>query len=199
MATTRTSAGRRLRLASQQPDKAVVPNGVLGMLLFVISEAMLFAGLISAFTIVRSGALVWPPPDQPRLPVASTAVNTVALLASGVMLYVAWRAFRRDPARARRPLLAAMLLGAFFVGFQGVEWVALLGEGLTMTSSSLGSFFYLIVGVHAIHAVAALGVLVWAWWRLQRGWRAESQLQTAQVFWYFVVGVWPILYGVVYL
>lgn len=196
---TARTAGRRLRLASQQPEKAVVANGVLGMLLFVISEAMLFAGLISAFTIIRSGALVWPPPDQPRLPVASTAVNTAALLASGVMLYVAWRAFRRDPSRAGRPLLAAVLLGAFFVVFQGVEWVALLRDGLTLTSSSLGSFFYLIVGLHAIHAVAALGVLVWAWWRLQKGWRAETQLQTAQVFWYFVVGVWPILYGVVYL
>lgn len=197
--TARTATGRRLRLASQQPAKPVVANGVLGMLLFVISEAMLFGGLISAFTIIRSGALVWPPPDQPRLPVASTAFNTAALLASGVLLYVAWRSFRRDPVRARRPLLGAVLLGAFFVVFQGVEWVALLRQGLTLTSSSLGSFFYLIVGLHALHAVAALGVLIWAWWRLQRGWRAESPLQTAQVFWYFVVGVWPILYGVVYL
>jgi cytochrome c oxidase subunit 3 len=198
MATTRI-AGRRLHLASQQPRRAIVPNGVLGMLLFVISEAMLFAGLISAFTIIRSGALVWPPPDQPRLPVASTAVNTAALLASGALLYVAWRSFRRDPRSARRPLLASMLLGAFFVAFQGVEWVALIRDGLTLTSSSLGSFFYLIVGLHALHAVAALGVLIWAWWRLERGWRAESQLQTAQVFWYFVVGLWPILYAVVYL
>jgi len=194
-----TSRAGRLRLASHQRRTPVVANSVLGMLLFVASEAMLFAGLISGFTIIRSGALVWPPPDQPRLPVTTTAVNTVALLASGVMLYVAWRAFRRDPASAKRPLLASVLLGVFFVGFQGAEWVALLRDGLTLTSSSLGSFFYLIVGMHALHAVAALGVLVWAWWRLQRGWRAESQLQAAQVFWYFVVGVWPILYGVVYL
>lgn len=193
-----TRAGR-LRLASHQRRTPVVANSVLGMLLFVASEAMLFAGLISAFAIIKAGALVWPPPDQPRLPAATTAVNTAALLASGVMLYVAWRAFRRDPASARRPLLASVLLGVFFVGFQGVEWVALLRDGLTLTSSSLGSFFYLIVGVHALHAVAALGVLVWAWLRLQRGWRAESQLQAAQVFWYFVVGVWPVLYGVVYL
>lgn len=196
---TARAAGRRLRLASHQPRRPIVANGVLGMLLFVVSEAMLFAGLISAFTIVRSGALVWPPPDQPRLPVASTAVNTLALLASGVLLGVAWRAFRREPARARRPLLASVLLGAFFVVFQGVEWVALIREGLTLTSSSLGSFFYLIVGLHALHAVAALGVLAWAWWRLQGGWRAESQLQAARIFWYFVVGVWPVLYGVVYL
>jgi len=194
-----TRSAGRLRLASESRSTALVPNGVMGMLIFVISECMLFGGLISAFTIIRSSALVWPPPDQPRLPVAATAFNTAALLASGVCLYLAGRGLARSRERARRPLLAAMLLGAFFVLFQGVEWVRLIADGLTLTSSNLGSFFYLIVGLHGLHAVAALGLLVYTWLRLQRGWLAQSQLATAQVFWYFVVGLWPILYGVVYL
>jgi cytochrome c oxidase subunit 3 len=91
------------------------------------------------------------------------------------------------------------MLGTFFVGFQGVEWVALLGEGLTMTSSTYGSFFYLIVGTHALHAVAALGGLGWAWLRLDRGLLTTSQLATVSAFWYFVVLVWPVLYLKVYL
>ena len=44
----------------------------------------------------------------------------------------------------------------FFVVFQGFEWVRLIGEGLTMTSGTLGAFFYLIVGMHALHAFAAI-------------------------------------------
>jgi cytochrome c oxidase subunit 3 len=171
----------------------------MAMLLFVIIEAMLFAGMISAFTIIRSGAMIWPPPDQPRLPIESTAINTAALLASGLLLFVAHRRFRRDREGARLPLLLSMLLGAFFVVFQGFEWVALVREGLTLTSSNMGSFFYLIVGTHALHAVAALGVLAYAWTLLQRGWLAGSQLIAAQVFWYFVVGMWPVIYLVVYL
>ncbi len=194
-----TRGAGRLRLAAESQRTPIVPNGVLGMLIFVATEAMLFAGMISAFTIVRSSALVWPPPDQPRLPVEETLVNTAALLASGVFLYLAQRTYARDRARARRPLLVAMLLGAFFVVFQGAEWVALIREGLTLTSSHLGSFFYLIVGLHALHAVVALGVLAYTWWLLQRGWLAQTQLAAAQVFWYFVVGLWPVLYGVVYL
>ena len=193
------SRSRRLRVAAESGRTPAVPNGVLGMLIFVGSEAMLFAGMISAFTIIRSSALVWPPPDQPRLPLAATAVNTAALLASGAALYLAQRAFARDWRSAERPLLVAMLLGAGFVLGQGIEWVRLIGEGLTLTSSSLGSFFYLIVGLHALHALAALGVLAFTWWRLRHGWRAASQLAAAQVFWYFVVGLWPILYAVVYL
>jgi cytochrome c oxidase subunit 3 len=171
----------------------------MGMLLFVLTELMLFAGLISGFSIIRSGAMVWPPPGQPRLPVEETALNTVALLASGVALVVARRRFHSDRTRAATPLLAAMLLGAFFVAFQGVEWVALIRDGLTLTSSSLGSFFYLIIGLHALHAIVAIGVLAYAWVRLRRGWLASSQLAAAEVLWYFVVGVWPVLYLVVYL
>jgi cytochrome c oxidase subunit 3 len=169
------------------------------MLLFVAAEVMFFAGLISAFTIIRAGAVVWPPPDQPRLPIERTALNTLALLASGVALAFAQRAYSRERRKARTPLLLAMALGAFFVLFQGAEWLALLRQGLTLTSSSLGSFFYLIVGLHALHAVVAIGLLAYAVLRLQRGWLSQSQLATAAIFWYFVVGLWPILYGVVYL
>jgi cytochrome c oxidase subunit 3 len=169
------------------------------MLLFVAAEVMFFAGLISAFTIVRSEAILWPPPDQPRLPIERTALNTLALLLSGVALAFAHRAFRRDRRSARTPLLIAIGLGAFFVIAQGAEWAALLRQGLTVTSSALGSFFYLIVGLHALHAVVAIGLLANAYRRLRNGWLAYSQLVTVEVFWYFVVGLWPVLYGVVYL
>ena len=193
-----TPPGARLRLASESPRSPVVANGVLGMLLFVGSETMLFAGMISAFTIIRTSALMWPPPGQPRLPVAQTVVNTAALLLSGVFLYAAQRAYVRDHRRALRPLGIALLLGGFFVLFQGAEWVALVRQGLTLSSSTMGSFFYLIVGMHALHAVAALGLLTHTWLRLRQGWLVQSQLAAAQVFWYFVVGLWPILFLVVY-
>jgi cytochrome c oxidase subunit 3 len=189
----------RLRLASESERTPLVPSAVMGMLIFVFTELMLFAGLLSAFSIVRAGAVVWPPPGQPRLPIQATAFNTGVLVASGVALFLAQRTFFRDRAAARRPLLLAMLLGAFFVSFQGFEWVRLVAQGLTLTSSTLGSFFYLIVGLHALHAVAALAVLVYTWRRLAKGWLAQDQLAAAQVFWYFVVGLWPVLYGVVYL
>jgi cytochrome c oxidase subunit 3 len=182
------------------PGEPIVSNAVLGTLIFVICEVMFFAGTISAFTIVRTSALgVWPPPNQPRLPLEATAFNTAALLLSGVLLFVAHRAYRRAPVSASRPLIASILLGAVFVIFQGVEWVDLIGEGLTLTSSTLGSFFYLIVGLHALHAVGALIVLVYVWRRLVQGRLHPSRFYAAEIFWYFVVGLWPILYLRVYL
>jgi cytochrome c oxidase subunit 3 len=181
--------------------RRLVSSGVLGMMLFIFTEAMLFAGMISAHAIVKSRAAgqMWPPFGQPRLPVESTALNTAALLASGLILLLAHFAYRKRPSRALVPMALAVLLGMFFVVFQGVEWVALLQEGLTMQSSAYGGFFYLIVGTHALHAVAAILALTWAWFRLRRKQLTATEFATVQAFWYFVVLVWPVLYLKVYL
>ena len=56
----------RIRVVAEARTPQLLPSGVLGMLIFVFAELMLFGGLISAFTIIKSGAAVWPPPDQPR-------------------------------------------------------------------------------------------------------------------------------------
>jgi cytochrome c oxidase subunit III len=178
----------------------VFPSAVLGMTIFIVTEIMLFAAFVSAFTIMRGSASVWPPPSQPRLPVGETAFNTLLLLASGLLLYVASRRRRQFASKLARNLwLGAIGLGTAFVLLQGREWVGLLSQGLTLQSSALGSFFYMIVGVHALHAVVALGVLVYLWTRMGRGPVPTPTLAAGELFWYFVVGVWPVLYWRVYL
>ena len=188
-----------LRVVTNPRPTPLVSNAVLGTSIFIFTEAMLFAGLISAHTIARASApLGWPPPGQPRLPFEETALNTAALLASGMAVFLAQRTFRRDRRRALVPLCLAVALGAGFVGFQGVEWVQLIREGLTLTSSTHGAFFYLIVGVHALHAIAALLALGWAAMRLRNGVLPPSAFAAVALFWYFVVGVWPVIYLRVY-
>ena len=195
---------RGLRLVHPVPapvQREIIPSPILGTLIFVGSEIMLFAGLISAFIIVKAAAPggIWPPPGQPRLPVLATGMNTLVLLASGVLLFLAWRRFQQDPVAARSTFLASVALGSAFVTFQGVEWYALLSQGMTMQSSTLGSFFTLIVGLHAIHAVVALGVMLNLYRLLSQGRLHRDTFGAMQVFWYFVVGIWPVLYWQVYL
>ena len=188
-----------LRVVANPRPTPLVPNAVLGMLIFIFTEAMLFAGLISAHSITRASSVVgWPPPGQPRLPLEETALNTAALLLSGVAVFVAQRSMLRNRQRAFQALAVGIALGAFFVGFQGVEWLGLIREGLTLTSSTHGAFFYLIVGVHALHAVAALAALGWAGLRLKRGLLPATSFAALALFWYFVVGVWPVIYLRVY-
>ncbi len=183
--------------ARRRERKQVVPNAVFGTLVFVFTEMMFFGGLVSAHTITRDLWPMWPPPGQPRLPIEATAFNTAVLVASAVLMVIAGR--RHAVGAARAPLTGAMLLGAFFVLAQGYEWVGLLGEGLTLTSSNHGAFFYLIVGTHAVHVLAGLAVLVWLRARLVAGRLTEAGFQAGRVFWYFVVALWPVLYWRVYL
>jgi heme/copper-type cytochrome/quinol oxidase subunit 3 len=190
-----------LHVVHSLPRRGFTDHALFGMAVFVFTEIMFFAGFISAYTIVRNSVPpgLWPPVDQPRLPFERTALNTAALLASGVLVWVAHRAStRRGPGAARLPLTLGLVLGVLFVALQGAEWVSLLRQGLTLSSSQVGSFFYLIIGTHALHAVVALGILAWCWAGLVAGRFRPARFGAAQLLWYFVVLVWPILWLVVY-
>lgn len=189
-----------LRVVTDPRPPPAIPSTVLGTLLFIFTEIMVFAGMLSAFHIARSQAVLgWPPPGQPRLPVEQTAFNTVVLLLSGAILFWSGHVYKTDKARARTPLIAAIALGSFFVVFQGAEWVALIRQGLTLTATTHGAFFYLIIGSHAVHAIGALIALGMVLMRYQRDILNVHTFTAARTFWYFVVLVWPVLYGVVYL
>jgi len=162
---------------------------------------MTFSAFISAYLVVSSSAPEWPPADQPRLPVEATAFNTLILLLSGLFTFRANKAFflPDQETKACKLFLIAILLGSFFVLFQGYEWIGLIQYGFTMTSGPYGSFFYLIVGGHALHAVVAIAILAIAYRKMKQATLTPSEFWTGQAFWYFVVGLWPVLYWLVYL
>jgi heme/copper-type cytochrome/quinol oxidase subunit 3 len=180
-----------------RPRAPAIPNAVLGTVIFIGTEIMLFSGFISAHTISRSLYPVWPPPNQPRLPIEATAFNTAVLIASAVLMYFAGR--RHAEGKSAGLFTGGIALGVWFLLAQGYEWAGLLREGLTLSSSTHGAFFYLIVGTHALHVMSALGVLLGLGRRQLQGRLSADAFQAGRIFWYFVVGLWPILYWRVYL
>ena len=60
---------------SGSPGSPKSADPTLGVVIFVGSEVMLFAGLLSAFLISRASASFWPPPNQPRLPARSDRIQ----------------------------------------------------------------------------------------------------------------------------
>jgi heme/copper-type cytochrome/quinol oxidase subunit 3 len=188
--------------AGHKPRKPAIPSGVMAMCFFIATEVMLFAAFVSSYMILRAGVPVWPPWGQPRLPVWTTGFNTLVLLGSGFLLHFSKVAFKSENLeRSKKLFLAAMGAGAFFVVFQGYEWVQLIHFGLTLTSSTYGGIFYVTIGLHALHAIIAIITLFWLYPRLtsQEFASAKNEFTTVQLFWYFVVGVWPILHVTVYL
>jgi cytochrome c oxidase subunit III len=195
-----TQSGGEQGFEVPQANRPVVSSAVLGTLIFVVAEVMFFVGMISAFTISRAGAPAgtWPVPGQPMLPASSTAFHTGALMLSGLLLLVGNVLHLKKVSAAKWLVLASWLLGVGFVALQGREWAMLLSQGLTLTSSRLGAFFYLIVGMHGLHAAGALIALGLALLQLLKGRLEGGLFFGAQVFWYFVVLMWPIIYARVY-
>jgi heme/copper-type cytochrome/quinol oxidase subunit 3 len=178
-----------------------VPNAVLGMLIFVACEVMFFLALFSAYFVSRSKVgSIWAPPGDLRLPVLATGFNTLVLLASGALMVAASRCYQNPTRRSQAyPLFSqALLLGAFFVCFQGYEWMNLLRFGMTIGSGLFAATFYLIIGSHAFHATGAILAMGWLLPKVKKQSVTVDGLKAMTIFWLFVVGIWPILYGLVY-
>ena len=180
-----------------------ISNARLGVFVFLGAEVMFFAGLIGAFLVYRLGSEVWPPLSQPRLPVAITGVNTVVLLFSGITVYLALRAIRLGKSTSLfQWLLTTVFLGAVFLVVQGYEWLRLIHFGLKMSSGIYGATFYTLIGFHGFHVV---GAMLWLIAVLAQGWRgrftsnSHTGVEVCAIYWVFVVVLWPVLYGLVYL
>ena len=181
--------------------RAGVPSGMFGMVLFLATEAMFFTGLISAFLVLRSQSAIWPPPGQPRLPVAVTGFNTALLLLSGFTMRRSIRVLHGPAGKGTPWLLATAALGAAFLAIQGMEWVRLVGFGLTVSSNLFGGTFYTLIGAHGLHVLGALVALLIVTRRVARSEDAAGSLAAVEVcglYWTFVVAVWPVLYLLVY-
>ncbi|MDH4121975.1 MAG: heme-copper oxidase subunit III [Deltaproteobacteria bacterium] len=179
-------------------------NAIVGMIYFITTETLVFAGMLYMYLSLRNNMVNWPPPGQPRLPVEVTWANTMVLLASGVFLILAGKGFygKSSKEKVLKHLGIGTALGVLFLGIQGFEWIRLIGFGLTFSGSMYGGLFYLLIGTHAVHAVTAMGFLIWAILALKAADDMHSRQNVfiaAQMFWLFVVGVWPMLFVLVYL
>ncbi len=186
----------------QDPERISIE--VLGMYLFIASEAILFFVLLFVFYWTRSNHPgSWPPADQPRLPLLITGINTVILLASGMTMLRAWHSVKKNQVKAlSKWLMITTALGFVFLTVQGFEWIRLIRFGLSMSSSVYGALFYIIIGLHALHVLCTALVLLYVWVKSTAGiYTSEKHrgVQLCYMFWLFVVLIWPMLYGLVYL
>ena len=184
------------------PPPRRLDNLRLALLFFMGAEVMLFAALVSALFVLRVGMAAWPPPLEPRLPLAVTTLNTLVLIGSSVSMAAALRALRRrDRRRFVRLLVTTAALGTLFLAIQGYEWIQLIGFGLTLSSSVYGTAFYSLIGLHGLHVAGALVWLVATTLLATRARFGDGRItpvQACAMYWHFVVGLWPVLFVAVY-
>lgn len=190
----------QLPVTTYRSRSPLLPNSVFGTLIFVATEVIFFTALLSAFLIIKAGTRGWDLPPEGRLPMLATAASTGLLLLSGLYAHLAGRqfgAFGHTP-QVRLLLGLAGTLATAFVLIQSYEWLQLLHYGMTLAPGMFAACFCLVIGIHGIHAVAAVILMGIAWQRLRAGTLQTEHLQAMQIFWYFVVGIWPVIYISVY-
>jgi len=178
-------------------------TAVFGMTIFLASEAMLFAGLIAGYIVLRLSSPAWPPsPDLPKLPILLTGINTVFLITSSFAYHAAEVSVKKGKSGLAW-LFLTVLLGSLFLGVQAYEWYHMHHEGLWFnTGGAYGSSFFVLTGFHGLHVLIGVLMIAWALIRQLGGaYTAQSHtyLILAGMYWHFVDVVWLFLYSVLYL
>jgi len=170
----------------------------VGVIVWLASELMFFAGLFAAYFSLRAVNDPWPP-DDVELATARTAVATAVLVASSGAMHVAVVAAERGDRRAAvRWLLVTLLMGALFLANQVGEYAE---AGFTHTDHAYGSIFYLMTGFHGLHVLGGLVFMAAVAYAVAGRSRAPAH-ETVQVcgdYWHFVDVVVVVMFATIYL
>jgi cytochrome c oxidase subunit 3 len=173
------------------------PLGV-GVVVWLASELMFFAGLFAAYFTLRSVNDTWPP-DGAELPVARTALATVVLVASSGVMHLAVVAAKRGDSRtAARWLGVTALMGAVFLSNQVFEYAE---APFQIDDHAYGSIFYLMTGFHGLHVLGGL-IFIGAVAAVIAGRSRAPTYTTVEVcayYWHFVDVVWVAMFATVYI
>jgi cytochrome c oxidase subunit 3 len=171
----------------------------VGVVVWLASEVMFFAGLFAAYFVLRSENDPWPPAGA-ELDVAQAALSTVLLLTSSFTMHLAVKAAERDDhRRVGRWLAVTLTLGVLFLVNLGLEWMLL---DFQLDTDAYGSIYYLITGFHGLHVLGGLVLMVAvAALVLGKGSRAPigQSVAVTGYYWHFVDAVWIVVFLVIYL
>ena len=173
----------------------------LGMLLFIISEVMLFGAFFTAYFFIRVVADdQWFPIDGKELPKVVAGINTAVLVSSSVTMHWALEGARRGNRRAMQVgLLSTALLGLTFLSVQINEYVHI---GFAPSDNAQSTIFYGLTGLHGAHVFVGLTLLTMATTRAFRGHFSPKEhrgVEVPGIYWHFVDVMWIVVYSTVYL
>jgi cytochrome c oxidase subunit III len=179
-----------------------IDRQTLGILLFIVSEVMLFGAFFASYFFLRVVANNGPwPPDPFELPVAVAGMNTAILVSSSFTMHWALESIRRGNRRGlQMGLMTTFLLGATFLFIQINEYVHI---GFSARDDAFGSIFYGLTGLHGAHVTVGLILLGIANVRAFRGHygpEAKDHLgvEVPGIYWHFVDVMWIIVFTTVY-
>ena len=180
----------------------MIERNKLGMILFLLSEAVFFLLLILAYTFYHTSRGLGMTAAN-TLDVGKSALFSIALLSSSVTLWQAEACLKNGGrSQARFWLAATTALGLVFLVGQGSEYAHLLQANVTISRNLFGTTFFTLTGFHGLHVAVGLVLLTILLWLATRGNEREPAspaMEAISLYWHFVDGVWVVIFSVVYL
>jgi cytochrome c oxidase subunit 3 len=198
---------------AETPGHAGPPSGygtaghldrvMLGLIVALASEIMLFGAFFTAFFYIRYTNYPVYPPEPFEMPVDSTGINTAILVSSSFTMHWALVSIKRGNRRGLTlGLLFTLIMGLTFLGLQVREYALLHGEGFTPEHGAFASVFFALTGLHGFHVLVGAILLAIALLRTLRGHYSPEKhmgVELSGIYWHFVDVVWVVLYTLVYL
>jgi cytochrome c oxidase subunit 3 len=173
---------------------------VLGLLVFLASEFLMFGGFFATFLVFRSTISEWPP-EGTEVELLLPTINTIILVSSSFVINLGTKAIKKNDLAVMRQwfgITAAM--GAIFLAGQIYEYLT-LGYGLK--TNLFSNCFYLMTGFHGAHVFIGLLLILGVLWRSRRQGHYNDVThigpEMAEVYWHFVDIVWIVLFTLIYI
>jgi nitric oxide reductase NorE protein len=196
LANTATSANH------QDPQDMSLPGDV-GFWTFITADASLFALLFFQFSRDRSSQPAVFDEGQRDLIVLLGTVNTLVLVTSSWLMASAVRDMRRGSVRTGLRLIAGTAaLGFVFAAVKISEYVLALRSGHTVSTSPFFMYYFVITGIHLVHLMIGVVVVVVVGWRLRVGIRGpldRTFLECGAAYWHLVDLLWMFIFPMLYL
>ena len=187
----------------------------LGMWIFLVTEVLFFGGMFTAYVVYRAQYTRAFEGASNLLDLRLGAFNTAVLILSSLTMALAvWAAQQGRKNLIITFLLATMLLGGVFLGVKAIEYSQkfahhevpgphfIVPEGLPRQSEMFFSLYFCMTGLHALHMVIGIGLLLWLILRARRGEftaRYNTPVDMVGLYWHFVDIVWIYLFPLLYL
>ncbi len=172
---------------------------LLGMLLFIISEIMVFGAFFTAYFFIRvAQGDPWPAPGM-HLPLEVAGVNTAILVSSSFTLHWAEQSIKKgNRFGLKAGILTTFLLGCAFLFIQINEYANI---GFAPQDQAQATIFYSLTGLHGAHVFIGLLLLLTVTVRAFRGHYSPEEhrgIEIPGIYWHFVDIMWIVVYTTVY-